>query len=310
MGWTVYDSSGNLLSSIALVDNVVATAKIADDAVTADKLANSINSEITANTAKVTNATHSGEVTGATALTIAADAVTNAKLANMAANTVKVNATTGSANPTDISMASANLSGAIADDDVLLMYDTSTTSLKTVAKSVLFVGAGGAVTRAGGATAEISMTSTTAALMGTASSISVTATTPFSFSMSGRATAGLAQEGSIGWELSGTVIAEAAGGFFRPWTSSAGNRAEYGGAWVHVSERSANYRGGVQGIASANLSPSGDATTGVINAMLSTAALPNATITSLGLRGIIDGSQNGYMTVAADGINIYAYSTS
>ena len=42
--------------------------------------ANSINSAITANTNKVTNATHSGEVTGSGALTIANDAVTTAKL--------------------------------------------------------------------------------------------------------------------------------------------------------------------------------------------------------------------------------------
>ena len=69
-------------------DDSVTTAKIQDDAVTSDKLANSINTEIaantaktgitsgqasaiTANTAKVTNATHTGDVTGATALTIA-----------------------------------------------------------------------------------------------------------------------------------------------------------------------------------------------------------------------------------------------
>ena len=92
----------------------ISTAMLADDAVTAAKLANSINAEIAANTAKtgitsaqasaitantaktgitsgqasaiiantakVTNATHSGEVTGATALTIANDAVTVAKL--------------------------------------------------------------------------------------------------------------------------------------------------------------------------------------------------------------------------------------
>ena len=53
---------------------------IANDAVTADKLANSINTEIAANTAKVTNATHSGEVTGATALTIADNVVDEANL--------------------------------------------------------------------------------------------------------------------------------------------------------------------------------------------------------------------------------------
>jgi len=61
-------------------DDSVSTAKIQDDAVTADKLANSINTEITANTAKVTNATHTGDVTGATALTIATDAVDIAML--------------------------------------------------------------------------------------------------------------------------------------------------------------------------------------------------------------------------------------
>ena len=56
------------------------TAELADDAVTADKLANAINTSIAANTAKVTNATHTGDVTGATALTIATDAVDIAML--------------------------------------------------------------------------------------------------------------------------------------------------------------------------------------------------------------------------------------
>ena len=61
-------------------DDSISTAKIQDDAVTADKLADSINTEIAANTAKVTNATHTGDVTGATALTIAVDAVDIAML--------------------------------------------------------------------------------------------------------------------------------------------------------------------------------------------------------------------------------------
>ena len=76
-------SSDNFAASsgaITIKDLGVATAEIQDDAVTADKLANSINAEITANTAKTTNATHSGEVTGATALTIADNIVDEANL--------------------------------------------------------------------------------------------------------------------------------------------------------------------------------------------------------------------------------------
>jgi len=100
--------------ALTIADDAVITAKILDDNVTADKLANSINTEIaantaktgitggqasaitantaktgitggqasaiTANTAKVTNATHTGEVTGSGALTIADDVVDEANL--------------------------------------------------------------------------------------------------------------------------------------------------------------------------------------------------------------------------------------
>jgi len=68
----------NLMSSAS---DTVPAAKvntvIADDAIGVDQIANSINTAITANTAKVTNAitTHTGDVTGGAALTIAVDAV-------------------------------------------------------------------------------------------------------------------------------------------------------------------------------------------------------------------------------------------
>ena len=108
----------NLLSGASVADGSISTAKIADDAVTEAKLANAINTAIaantaktgittsqanaiTANTAKVTNATHTGDVTGATALTIAADAVTTAKIlddavtADKLANSINTDIATG-----------------------------------------------------------------------------------------------------------------------------------------------------------------------------------------------------------------------
>lgn len=77
-----------------IADLNVTTNKIADDAVTDAKLANSINTAIAANTAKVTNATHTGEVTGATALTITDAAVTTAKIADDAVTGAKIDGAT------------------------------------------------------------------------------------------------------------------------------------------------------------------------------------------------------------------------
>ena len=72
--------NGILYITGALADGGVTTAKIADDAVDNDKLANSVVAAIAANTAKTSNATHTGDVTGSTSLTIADEAVTLAKL--------------------------------------------------------------------------------------------------------------------------------------------------------------------------------------------------------------------------------------
>jgi len=60
--------------------NAVGTSEIAGGAVDSAKLSTAVNSAITLNTNKVTNATHTGDVTGSTALTIADDAVTSAKI--------------------------------------------------------------------------------------------------------------------------------------------------------------------------------------------------------------------------------------
>ena len=78
------------VASANITDLTIATADIADDTVTADKIANSVNTAIAANTAKTTNQTHTGDVTGATSLTIANDAVTTAKIAADAVTTAKI----------------------------------------------------------------------------------------------------------------------------------------------------------------------------------------------------------------------------
>ena len=115
----------------ALATGAIATVKIANDAVTADKLANSINSAITANTAKtgitsgqtsaitantakVTNATHTGDVTGATALTIGNNKVITDKILDSNVTTAKI---------ADNAITLAKI--ASGTDGELITYDTS-----------------------------------------------------------------------------------------------------------------------------------------------------------------------------------------
>ena len=58
----------------------VGTSGVKDDAVDLTKVSNSIAASLSANDAKVTNATHTGEVTGAGALTITDNVVDEANL--------------------------------------------------------------------------------------------------------------------------------------------------------------------------------------------------------------------------------------
>lgn len=131
---TAADIPDNSITAAKIIDGAITIADIANDAVTADKLANSINTaiaantaktgitsgqagEITANTAKVTNAitTHTGEVTGGTALTIADDAVTAAKLAN----SINTDIATGVTGNTTANAALPKAGGAMTGDLII-----------------------------------------------------------------------------------------------------------------------------------------------------------------------------------------------
>ena len=78
------------------------TAIQADDAVLIRRGAAAPNTGALVSATAIANATHTGDVTGSGALTIAADAVTNAKLANVATATIKGRATAGTGDPEDL----------------------------------------------------------------------------------------------------------------------------------------------------------------------------------------------------------------
>ena len=64
-----------------------------------------LETAVAANTAKVTNATHTGDVTGATALTIGANKVTNGMLAQVATGVIKGRVTAATGNVEDLTAA-------------------------------------------------------------------------------------------------------------------------------------------------------------------------------------------------------------
>ena len=77
-------------------------AKLGHISVTQAVDLDTMESDIATNKAKVSNATHTGDVTGSTALTISDEAVTNAKMAHVATGTVKGRTTAGTGDVEDL----------------------------------------------------------------------------------------------------------------------------------------------------------------------------------------------------------------
>ena len=94
-------------SDAALRDRATHTGTQAAATISDLAAAVSATAAVTANSAKVSNATHTGDVTGATVLTIATDSVTNAKLANMVTATLKGRTSAGTGDPEDLTTAQA-----------------------------------------------------------------------------------------------------------------------------------------------------------------------------------------------------------
>ena len=149
--------AANSVDSDQYVDASIDTAHIGDDQVTADKLANSINTEIAANTAKVTNATHTGDVTGGTTLTIAADAVETAMIeddavtADKLANAINTDiaAKAPSASPTftgTVTTANVSTDGQYIQQEETLTVSSNATTVDCSTGNYFTVTASGNVT--------------------------------------------------------------------------------------------------------------------------------------------------------------------
>jgi|DEB0MinimDraft_4_1074332.scaffolds.fasta_scaffold01877_5 hypothetical protein len=101
--WDAVSGDAQILNKPTTITSAEQT-KLGHISVTQAVDLDTMESDITTNNAKVTNATHTGDVTGATALTIADEAVTNAKMAHVATGTVKGRTTAGTGDVEDLTI--------------------------------------------------------------------------------------------------------------------------------------------------------------------------------------------------------------
>ncbi len=156
----------------------------------------------------------------------------------------------------------------------------------------------GAVILRYSSTAEVTTTSTGAVDLWTSGTLAIPVTNGIIIQGVARKTAGAAALAAIGLKVNSTVTCEAAGGTNRVWVASATNQAEDGTFCVNIMPRSANY---LNGASSDWVNP----ISGVIGARVpvtQTAALPNATVTAIVLRGIVG---NALVTLAVKEVAVY-----
>jgi len=349
MGWTVYNSDGQILQSAGVSDNAITTAKILDDAVTVAKLANSINTDIdantaktgitsgqasaiTANTAKVTNATHSGEVTGATALTIAADAVTTVKIldanvtnAKVATGIDAVKLADGSVTNTELqyintlgSNAQVQISAKAAvgsgTPSTQTLPDTAATGSSTEAARLDHIHAmptvaAGATSWVAGETTEGSTTSNTPAEILDVSGLTIGEAVPFF--IQGNARKGSNQgDGGIGLRLNSTIVDAPKGGG-GSWISADSAYAQDGIFEIEYGGRDTNYLNCCKASMQARKTSTGDSSNAIdpCTDALESAVTPTGAINDIDIMAK-SGITGGANVVAVDHLHIYTRAVS
>lgn len=155
-------------------------------------------------------------------------------------------------------------------------------------------------------TTERTSTSTSATDLSTVSGLSITVAQPVLLLVPFRKSSGAAAAVGFGLKVNSTTVIEAATANALG-NSSATNQAEDGLMVIFITPRSANYLTGIVGMFSCRVTSTGaNAVAAVLapNASSTFAAvIPNATITSLAIRGI---SGSGSVTMAVDEVSVYA----
>jgi hypothetical protein len=99
--WNATTGDAQILNKPTTITSAEQT-KLGHISVTQSVDLDTMESDITSNNAKITNATHTGDVTGSTTLTISNNAVTNAKLSDIATSKVKGRTSLGSGDVEDL----------------------------------------------------------------------------------------------------------------------------------------------------------------------------------------------------------------
>ena len=99
--WNAVSGDAQILNKPTTITSAEQT-KLGHISVTQAVDLDAMESNVATNNAKISNATHTGDVTGSTALTISDEAVTNAKMAHVATGTVKGRTTAGAGDVEDL----------------------------------------------------------------------------------------------------------------------------------------------------------------------------------------------------------------